>query len=68
MDGPDVRAKADAKYAANAAKAFTSMSATEFDVASTGYVGLNRCTEPKREYSMKELRWMGFDVLKWDGR
>ncbi len=67
-EGPDARAKADAKYAANAAKVFTSTSATEFNVASTGYIGLNRCTVPKKEYSFKELREMGFDVLKWDGR
>jgi hypothetical protein len=67
-DGPPVRAKADEKYATSAAKVFTSTSATEFDVASTGYVGLNRCTVPKREYSLVELRKMGFDALKWDGR
>ncbi len=65
MGGPDVSAKADAKYAA---KVFTSTSATEFDVASTGYVGLNRCTKPKREYSLKDLREMGFDVMTWDVR
>jgi hypothetical protein len=67
-DGPAVRAKAEAKYTANSTTVFTSTSATEFHVASTGYVGLNRCTEPRREYSLKELRKMGFDVLKWDGR
>ena len=67
-EGPDTRAKANAKYAANAAKVFTSTSATDFNVASTGYIGLNRCTVPKKEYSFKELREKGFDVLKWDGR
>jgi hypothetical protein len=67
-EGPDVRAKADAKYAANAAEVFTPTSAKGFKAASTGYVGLNKCTVPKREYSLKELRAAGFEVLKWDGR
>jgi len=40
----------------------------ESNVASTGYVGLNRCTEPQKEFLLKELRRMGLDVLKWDGR
>lgn len=65
-DGPPVRMKAEKKYAANSVPVFTSMSATESNVASAGYVGLNRSTNA-REYSLKELRDMGFDVLKWDG-
>jgi len=66
-NGPPVRADAEKKYAANSVPHFTSASATESNVASTGYVGLNRCTEPKKEYSLRELKEMGFDVLKWDG-
>jgi hypothetical protein len=67
-DGPLLRANANKKYAANSISHFTSTSATKSKIASTGYVGLNRCTEPKREYLLKELRKMGFDILKWDGR
>ena len=65
-DGPPVRTKAEEKYAANFVPVFTSTSVTESNVASTGYVALNRSTNA-REYSLKELRDMGFDTLKWDG-
>jgi hypothetical protein len=67
-DGPPVRADAEERYAASSVQRFTSTSASESNVASTGYVGLNRCTEPKGKYSLRELREMGFEVLKWDGR
>jgi hypothetical protein len=66
-DGPPIRAEAEEKYAANSAPVFTPASTMESNVASTGYVGLNRCTKV-REDSLKELRDMGFDILKWDGR
>ncbi len=67
-DGPPVREKAKAKYAASSTLAFTSASAADSHVTRSGYVALNRCTEVKEEYSLDELLKMGFDVLKWDGR
>ena len=65
-DDPPIRTKAEEKYAANFVPVFTSTSVTESNVASTSYVALNRSTNA-REYLLKELRNMGFDILKWDG-
>ena len=67
-DGPPVQQNAEEKYACNCTLVFTSTSAAQSHVARSGYIGLNKCTEAKKEYLLNELLEMGFDVLKWDGR
>lgn len=67
-DGPPARIKAEGKYAASSTLFFSSTSAADSNVASTGYVALNRCIASKKEYSLTELKGFGFDVLNWDGR
>ena len=67
-DGPPVRLDVAAKYEANSTSFFSSTSAADSSVASTGYVVLNRSIASKKAHSLTELEALGFDILDWDGR
>jgi len=70
---PELRKNAEAKYSTNANALFTPMATKNAPVASTGYIALNRplgqkkAVKDMKDYTMSEMKELGFEYIKWDG-
>jgi hypothetical protein len=68
-DGPPLREEAQEKYASKAIPIYTDTPTADAPVASSGYIGLNRCAEAKEFAPLAELlNDKGLKLVEWDGR
>ena len=68
-DGKPLHEKAQTKYASKATPFYTNTPTADAPIASSGYVGLNRCAEVTESATLAELlNDKGFKLMEWDGR
>jgi hypothetical protein len=67
-DGPPLREKAQEKYESKAIPIYTDTPTADAPVASSSYVGLNRCAEAKESATLAELlNDADLKLVEWDG-